>query len=46
MKITGKSYYPCLIHDLRDKIFDFEAENESLGGKIGEVDEKWLNESR
>jgi hypothetical protein len=29
-----------------DQIFDLGVENESLGGKFGEVDEKWLGESK
>ncbi len=29
-----------------DEIFDFGVENEALRGKLGEVDEKWLNESK
>ncbi len=29
-----------------DEIFDLGVENESLRDKIGEVDEKWLSESK
>jgi hypothetical protein len=29
-----------------DEIFDLGVENEALRDKIGEVDEKWLNESK
>jgi hypothetical protein len=29
-----------------DQIFDLGVENESLGEKFGEVDEKWLGESK
>jgi hypothetical protein len=29
-----------------DDIFDLGVENEALRGKLGEVDEKWLGESK
>jgi hypothetical protein len=29
-----------------DDIFDLGVENETLRGKLGEVDEKWLDESK
>jgi hypothetical protein len=29
-----------------EDIFDFGVENEALRGKLGEVDEKWLSESK
>ncbi len=29
-----------------DEIFDLGVENEALRDKIGEVDEKWLSESK
>ena len=29
-----------------DDIFDLGIENEALRGKLGEVDEKWLGESK
>jgi len=29
-----------------DEIFDLGVENEASGDKIGEIDEKWLSESK
>jgi hypothetical protein len=38
--------YNEAIKMMGDEIFDFGVENEALRGKLGEVDEKWLNESK
>jgi hypothetical protein len=45
-KLTANLVYNEAIKMMGDEIFDLGVENESLRDKIGEVDEKWLSESK
>ncbi len=44
--IANLFVYNEAIKVLGDEIFDLGVENEALRDKLGEVDEKWLSESK
>ncbi len=44
--ISNQVVYGDEIKMTGEDIFDFGVENEALRGKLGEVDEKWLSESK
>ncbi len=44
--IANQVVYVEAIKMMVDDIFDLGVENEALRGKLGEVDEKWLGESK
>ena len=44
--IANQLVYVEAIEMMGDDIFDLGIENEALRGKLGEVDEKWLSESK
>ncbi len=44
--IANQVVYVEAIQMMGDDIFDLRAENEALTGKLGDVDEKWLGESK
>jgi hypothetical protein len=43
---TSLVVYNEAIKIIGDEIFDLGVENEALRDKIGEVDKKWLNDSK
>ncbi len=44
--ISNQEVYVEAIKMMGEDIFDLGVENEALRGKLGEVDEKWLSESK
>ena len=46
MQTANLVIYNEAIKMMGDEIFDLGIENEALRDKVGEVDEKWLNDSK